>query len=137
IPDKMVKEKSIIRVKFQASAGMVGGIYGVRLLRNKPKPETTKIIVGRDAAVVNSVPQFRARASQESLELETGAPLQGNVTLKIYSMDGRLVKAKMLSAGHTTFSIGIADMNNGVYIMRLMREGSLVGSSIFSKRGKI
>ena len=137
IPDKMVKEKSIIRVKFQANTGMVGGIYGVRLLRNKPKPETTKIIVGRGAAVVNSVPQFRARASQETLELESSAPLQGNVSLKIYGMDGRLVKAEMLSAGNSTFSVGIASMKNGVYIMRLMREGALVGSSIFSKRGKI
>jgi hypothetical protein len=38
IPDKMIKGKKVVRIAFSATSGMVGGIYGVRLLRNKPKP---------------------------------------------------------------------------------------------------
>ncbi|MCQ2089874.1 MAG: glycoside hydrolase family 127 protein [Fibrobacter sp.] len=146
IPDEMVKGKKVITVKFQASTGMVGGIFGVRLLRNKPKPEpvvedTTKtdstLAVRPAAGVAAAVAKFRARASQNILQLEAGAPLQGNVSLKIYSMDGRVVQAHVLKSGESEFAIDISAMKNGNYILRLMQNGAVYANSIFTKHGEM
>ncbi len=108
IPDKMVKEKSIISVQFQAILN--GRRYLWRAFASYKTGQKTPIAIAdrNGATSANLAPQFRARATQETLELESSAPLQGNVTLKIYGMDGRLVKAEMLPAGNSTFSVGIA-----------------------------
>ena len=142
IPDEMVKGKKVITVKFQASTGMVGGIFGVRLLRNKPKPEpvvdTTAAIKGVGSeSIANAARKFRARASQNILQLEAGAPLQGNVSLKIYSMDGRVVQAHVLKAGESSFNVDISAVENGTYILRLMQNGAVYANTIFSKKGGI
>lgn len=131
IPDNMVKDKKVIKVTFQASTGAVGGLYGVRLLRNKAKPENPTSI----KSIANSIakPNLRARATRDILQIEAAYPLQNNLSVKIYSMDGQIVKSQMLEQGKANFSIGIADIKSGTYIVRLMQNGALLGSSIFSK----
>lgn len=152
IPDEMVKGKKVITVKFQASTGMVGGIFAVRLLRNKPKPEpveevdSTKTdttatsvddstITKVETGFAKTVPQLRARATQDNLQIESSMPLQGNMAVKIYSMDGRVVKAQVLKSGESSFNIGISDVQNGMYILRVIQNGAVYSSSIFNKTG--
>ncbi len=143
IPDNMVKGKKVITVKFQASTGMVGGIFGVRLLRNKPKPEvietvdSTLAVSNRSTEAVSSFANFRARATSNILQLDAGRPLQGNVSLKIFSMDGRMVKAQVLKAGQSEFAVDISGMKNGNYILRLVQNGAVYANTIFSKKGGI
>ena len=137
IPDNMVKGKSVITVRFQASSGMVGGIFGVRLLRNKPKPE---VVEDKDSSMtvrreVAAFAKFRARATANILQLDAGHPLQGNATLKIYSMDGRLLLAQVLKSGESQFAVDISAIRKGNYILRLMQDGAVYGSTIFSKKG--
>lgn len=140
IPDSMVKGKKIVRVTFKAGAGsMAGGIYSVRLLRNKPKPEPVEPlgIAGSSAGgkFAKSVPGFRARATSEMLQIEADFPLQSTLSLKIYSLDGRIVKSQVLAGGQKSFNVGISDLAKGGYILRIMQGGAVLKSSIFSKMG--
>jgi hypothetical protein len=134
IPDKMVKGKKVVRISFSASSGMVGGIYGVRLLRNKPKP----VVVDppTDFAPVAKVNQgFRVRANSQMLQIEADAALARTMNVKIYSMDGRLKLSQMLSAGTNRFDIDIAGLKNGNYIVRLFQDGLVRGYTLFNKNG--
>lgn len=138
IPDSMVKGKKIVTVMFKAGAGsMAGGIYSVRLLRNKPKPEPVETlgIAGAAKNAAKSVPGFRARATSELLEVEADFPLQGSLSLKIFSLDGRLVKSRNLEAGQKSFNIGISELGKGAYILRIMQGGAVYSNTIFSKMG--
>lgn len=128
IPDNMVKGKKIVRISFTASSGMVGGIYGVRLLRNKPKPEPVSI-----AAKKSVRPDLKARVMGGELQIVSGTALSQGFAARIYSMDGRLVKSEALPAGQSTFSIGISDMKSGMYILKIQRDGYSYASTIFRK----
>lgn len=150
IPDSMVKGKKIIRVTFKAGAGnMAGGIYSVRLLRNKPKPvvvETPDTDITDTSAVTDSSkvktglrgnasqnPALRSRVLHGVLQIESDVPLQRTLSVKIYGMDGRLVKSQALPTGSRSFNVGIESLKNGMYILRIQKEGLLYASSIFVK----
>ncbi|MBR4398320.1 MAG: T9SS type A sorting domain-containing protein, partial [Fibrobacter sp.] len=132
IPDNMVKGKKIVRISFTANSGMVGGIYSVRLLRNKPKPEA-KDSVPTTVAKTVARPDLRARIYGGELQIEAGAALSQGYTARIYGMNGRLVKSQPLAAGQSSFSIGIGDMKNGTYILKIQRDGFSYATTIFRK----
>ena len=132
IPDNMVKGKKIVRISFTASSGMVGGIYSVRLLRNKPKPEVKDTVP--TAVVAKTVrPDLRARVYGGELQIEAGAALSQGYTARIFSMNGRLVKSQALAAGQSSFSIGLGDMHDGMYILKIQHGGFSYASTIFRK----
>ena len=133
IDDKMVKGKKEIRVTFKASSGMVGGIFGVRLLRNKPKPETPPDAIASKPAV--AIPDLRIRALHDVLHIESGLPLSGNLTVKIYSLNGRLQKSQLLPSGRSSFEIGIADLKKGNYILSVQKDGVKRINTLFSRTG--
>ena len=133
IDDKMVKGKKEIRVTFKTSSGMVGGIYGVRLLRNKPKPETPPDAIASKPAV--AIPDLRIRALHDVLHIESGLPLSGNLTVKIYSLNGRLQKSQLLPSGRSSFEIGIADLKKGNYILSVQKDGVKRINTLFSRTG--
>uniref|UniRef100_UPI001565F1D6 T9SS type A sorting domain-containing protein n=1 Tax=Fibrobacter succinogenes TaxID=833 RepID=UPI001565F1D6 len=133
IDDKMVKGKKEIRVTFKASSGMVGGIFGVRLLRNKPKPETPPDAIASKPAV--AIPDLRIRAQYDVLHIESGLPLTGNLTVKIYSLNGRLQKSQLLPSGRSSFEIGIADLKKGNYILSVQKDGVKRINTLFSRIG--
>ena len=130
IPDKMIKGKKIVRISFSASSGMVGGIYSVRLLRNKPKPEEPPQVI---AAKPVARPDLKARIMGGELQIAVDKPLSQGLTAKIFSMNGRLVKSQALAAGQSSFSIGIADMKSGMYVLKIQRDGLSYGTTIFRK----
>ena len=132
IPDKMVKGKKIVRISFEASSGMVGGIYSVRLLRNKPKPEDPPAGIKMASAVKQNL---RVRVGRETLQIESGATLGHAMTAKIYSMDGRLKVSQVLGAGMNHFDLDISGLKNGNYIVRIFEGGLVRGYTIFSKNG--
>ena len=127
----MVKGKKIVRISFEATSGMVGGIFGVRLLRNKPKPADEPSAIAKAANSINQ--GLRVRVSQQTLQIESDVALSKTATVKIYSMDGRLQLAKMLTAGANHFDVDIAALKNGNYILRLIEGGLVKGYTIFSK----
>ena len=130
IPDNMVKGKKIVRISFTASSGMVGGIYSVRLLRNKPKPEPTSI----DTKVAaRSTPDLKARIVGGELQIVAGTALSQGCAARIYTMNGRLAKSQALPAGQSSFSIGIDDMKTGMYILKIQRDGYSFATTIFRK----
>ena len=131
IPDKMVKNKKIVRISFSASSGMVGGIYSVRLLRNKPKPEPT-ISIKPVAAVKQGL---RVRADRQTLQIASPSALSRTMNVKIYSMDGRLKLSQVLTAGANNFTVDIAGLKNGNYIVRLFQDGLVRGYTLFNKNG--
>lgn len=134
IPDNMVKGKKIVRISFTATSGMVGGIYSVRLLRNKPKPEVQDTVPTIAApAKMPARPDLKARVMGDELQIASGAVLSQGLTARIYAMNGRLVKTEALPAGQSSFSIGIADMKNGMYILKIQRDGFSFASTIFRK----
>ena len=130
----MVKNKKIVRISFSASSGMVGGIFGVRLLRNKPKPvvEYPPISIKPVAAATQGL---RVRATSQSLQIESPSAFTRTMNVKIYSMDGRLKLTQMLPAGASEFNINIAGLKNGNYIVRLFQDGLVRGYTLFNKNG--
>jgi hypothetical protein len=126
----MVKGKKIVRISFTSSSGMVGGIYSVRLLRNKPKPQPVSI---KPVATANQ--GFRVRATSQTLQIESNLPLAKTTSVKIYSMDGRLKLSQMLTAGANNFTVDIAGLKNGNYIVRLFQDGLVRGYTLFNKNG--
>ena len=134
IPDAMIKGKKIVRISFTASSGMVGGIFGVRLLRNKPKPvvEDPPISIKPVAAVKQGL---RVRATSQTLQIESPSALARTMSVKIYSMDGRLKLTQMLPAGASEFNVNIAGLKNGNYIVRLFQDGLVRGYTLFNKNG--
>ena len=133
IPDSMVKGKKEFRLTFKAESGMVGGIFGVRLLRNKPKPEPKDTVATTATAMTPVRPDLRARIYGGELQLEAGAPLPLGYTVRIFSMNGRLVKSQALPAGQASFRINIADMKNGTYVLRIQRDGYSYATTLFRK----
>jgi hypothetical protein len=132
IPDAMVKGKKEVRITFKASSGMVGGIFEVRLLRNKPKPEkTTSLNVV--AEMSKYTPDLNARIVGDNLQVVASGALPRHLSAKIYATDGRLVKAQVLSAGQSDFNIGIADLKKGMYVLRIQQDGLKYVNTIFKK----
>ena len=132
IPDNMVKGKKIVRISFTASSGMVGGIYSVRLLRNKPKPEEPPQVIAAKSAIR---PDLKARVYGGELQIASGTALSQGYTARIYGMNGRLVKSVALAAGQSSFSIGIGDMKNGTYILKIQRDGFSYATTLLQKVG--
>ena len=130
----MIKGKKVVRISFSASSGMVGGIYGVRLLRNKPKP-----VVVEPPSSVKSVAAanagLRVRANAQTLQIESSLPLSHTMSVKIYSMDGRLKLSQVLPTGASEFNVDIAGLKNGNYIVRLFQDGLVRGYTLFNKNG--
>ena len=134
IPDAMIKGKKEVRVTFKAGAGnMVGGLYGVRLLRNKPKPEVTDAFPTTVAAPAH--PDLKARVMGDELQIASATALSQGFTARIYAMNGRLVKSVALPAGQSSFGIGIAGLGNGTYILKIQRDGFSYASTLFRKGG--
>lgn len=133
IPDAMVKGKKEIRVTFKATTGLVGGLFGVRLLRNKPKPEVKDSIETTVTAMTPVRPNLRARIMGGELQIAVDKPLSLGYTARIFSMNGRLVKSQALAAGQSSFSIGLGDMKNGMYVLKIQRDGFSYASAIFRK----
>jgi hypothetical protein len=78
---------------------------------------------------------LKARVMGDELQIASGAVLSQGFTARIYAMNGRLVKTEALPAGQSSFSIGIADMKNGMYILKIQRDGFSYASTIFRKGG--
>ena len=133
IPDSMVKGKKEFRLTFKAESGMVGGIFGVRLLRNKPKPEVKDSVETTVVAMTPVRPDLRARIYGGELQLEAGTPLPLGYTVRIFSMNGRLVKSQALPAGQASFRINIADMKNGTCVLRIQRDGYSYATTLLRK----
>jgi hypothetical protein len=57
------------------------------------------------------------------------------MNVKIYSMDGRLKLTQMLPAGANNFTVDIAGLKNGNYIVRLFQDGLVRGYTLFNKNG--
>ena len=133
IPDSMVKGKKEFRLTFKAESGMVGGIFGVRLLRNKPKPEVKDSVETTAVAMTPVRPDLRARIYGGELQLEAGTPLPLGYTVRIFSMNGRLVKSQALLAGQASFRVNIADMKNGTYVLRIQRDGYSYATTLLRK----
>ena len=135
IPDRMVKGKKEFRLTFKAESGMVGGIFGVRLLRNKPKPEVKDTVETTAVAMTPVRPDLRARIYGGELQIEAGTPLPLGYTVRIFSMNGRLVKSQALPAGQASFRVNIANMKNGTYVLRIQRDGYSYATTLFRKSG--
>ena len=133
IPDSMVKGKKEFRLTFKAESGMVGGIFGVRLLRNKPKPEVKDTVETTAIAMTPVRPDLRARIYGGELQLEAGTPLPLGYIVRIFSMNGRLVKSQALPIGQASFRVNIADMKNGTYVLRIQRDGYSYATTLLRK----
>ena len=57
------------------------------------------------------------------------------MSVKIYSMDGRLKLSQVLPTGASEFNVDIAGLKNGNYIVRLFQDGLVHGYTLFNKNG--
>lgn len=125
LPNSLVAGKSIVTVKFQATSGMVGGLYGVRLLRKTPLTG----IVTRSTSL-DGLPFVRLKRNPGSLGLEL-APAEVATTVQIRRSNGRLVKSKSIAAGIQHDEIDLKGVH-GPLVVQIIRSGALIQASLVS-----
>jgi len=126
IPNDMVAGKKEVTVRFQASTGMVGGIFYLRMLRNSAtvstKPSKSRLGIGA-----------KLRADDHELQVQLDSPLSSAGILKVYDLQGSLAGTVSLNAGDSSASVDIHRLPIGMYIVKFMQGGNQVWSTIFSR----
>ncbi|MBK9577883.1 MAG: glycoside hydrolase family 127 protein [Fibrobacteres bacterium] len=125
LPNSLVAGKSIVTVKFQATSGMVGGLYGVRLLRKTP---LTGIVT--KSTSLDGLPFVQLIRKAGSLGLEL-APAEVATTVQIRRSNGRLVKSKTIAAGIQHDEVDLKGVH-GPLVVQIVRSGALIQASLVS-----
>lgn len=123
IPNSMVTGKDEITVRFQATSGMVGGVFYVRLLRkdavNTPESVQKKLPAG-----------FSINNQNGILELSFGAK-DPSRRIAIYSLSGkRIAEMKAVSENLVINSIP-AITQKGVYTIQIKSRNQTISKKLF------
>lgn len=112
IPNTLVASGPTATVKFQTSTGMIGGIFGVWILRKTP------ISTVRDKTRGGNSPLVRARRS--GLEVELPQAFDQRIDLMVYDPTGVLVRRDFIPSGSLRRSISL-EGRTGVHLVRILR----------------
>jgi len=75
--------------------------------------------------------------AHDRLEINLSAlPSTQNRSLQIYDSFGRMVFEKQSLGNITKVEVPVTQLNNGVYVLRLMENGRMLGSSVFLVQGR-
>jgi hypothetical protein len=123
IPNSLVQGKTRIEVKFQATSGTVGGLFGVRLLRKMGTtgvPERTASLDGR--------PFVQVAAKGSTLHLDLVEASDVPTTVLVRRLDGRSVRSLVLPAGAVGGELDLRG-KTGLFVVQVLREGALIQAS--------
>jgi len=126
IPNGLVQGKSKIEVKFQATSGTVGGLFGVRLLR---KTATTGVAERTASLDGRSFVHVAAKGSTLLLDLVEACDVP--TTVLVHRLDGRSVRSLVLPAGAARGEIDLRG-RTGLFVVQVMREGARIQASRIS-----
>jgi len=125
LANALVTGKKTVTVTFQASSGMVGGLYGVRLLRKTPlvtAADRTGALDGRPFV------EMARRGGFLDLEL---SPVDVPTLVRIRNLDGRLVRTHTVPAGTHHDEVDLKGVH-GPFVVQVVRSGALIQATLVS-----
>lgn len=111
IANALVAGKKTIVVKFQATTGTVGGLFGVRLLRKTP------LVGAKGRPATGTLP--RVKAVSEGLRVEFPSRTAGTVQLQVRDLEGRLVTSALVPAGASGHVVGMRG-GYGIFVVNFV-----------------
>jgi DUF1680 family protein len=120
--DALVSGKKTITVKFQASSGAVGGLYGVRILRKEP-------LTGVKARKALANAQPIVRSGNGSLDIDLRRASSEPTVVRIYDLDGALVKRDLVPAGSVRHSVDMRG-HYGIFMVKMFRGELLIRGAL-------
>jgi uncharacterized protein len=126
LPNSLVAGKTIVTVKFQATSGMVGGLYGVRLLRKTASTE----IVSRSASL-DGRPFVKLSLEQSTLVFDLTKTSNVATVIRVRSLDGQIVASRSIPAGKLRGKLELSGAN-GPLVVQILRAGALIQASLVS-----
>ncbi len=124
LPNALVAGKKIITVKFETTTGMVGGLYGVRLLR---RTASTGIVTRSSS--LDGRPFVKLSLEKSVLLLDLTVASDVATVVHVRRLDGQIVKRRSIPAGTLRAKL---DMNgtNGPFVVQIQRAGALIQASL-------
>jgi DUF1680 family protein len=126
IPNSLVQGKARIEVKFQATSGTVGGLFGVRLLRKQVTTGVAELTPSLDG---RSFVQVAAKGTTLLLDMPEASEVP--TTVSVRRLDGRSVRSFVLPAGAMHGEIDLRG-RAGLFVVQVVREGALIQASRIS-----
>jgi len=126
IPNSLVQGKTSINVKFQATSGTVGGLFGVRLLR-----KTASTVVVERTASLDGRSFVHVTAKGSTLLLDLAEASDVPITVLVHRLDGRSVRNLVLPAGVVRGELDLRG-KTGLFVVQVVREGALIQASRIS-----
>lgn len=124
IPTTLLAGKRNVTVRFQATTGMLGGIYGVRLLRRTPVTGIAPRLGGIDGR-----PLVRVDVTSSTLAFDLGEGGEVPTTVRVVDLSGRVVEQQTIPAGTTRHAMDFSG-HHGTFAVQVLRSGSLVQASL-------
>jgi DUF1680 family protein len=124
IPNAVLAGKQNVTVRFQAATGMLGGIYGVRLLRRTPATE-----IGARPRGLDGRSLVRVEATATSLVLELDEPVESPTLVRVVDLAGRTIARQVIPAGIQSHVVDLAG-HRGACVVQVIRSGVLLQASL-------
>ncbi len=125
LANALVTGKKTVTVTFQSTSGMVGGLYGVRLLRKTP------LMGAEPRGVALDGRPFVAMARRGGVLDLTLMPVDVPTLVQIRHLDGRLVKSRTIATGIQHDQVDLKDFR-GPLVVQVVRSGALVQATLAS-----
>lgn len=78
---------------------------------------------GDDASVVPQLATASPNPFSESLQVTMGQATEGKVCLRLYSLEGQIVREQQFDAGQERFALSTAGLSAGFYLLRIEADG--------------
>lgn len=82
-----------------------------------------KLLRGDDASVVPQLATASPNPFSESLQVTMGQATEGKVCLRLYSLEGQIVREQQFDAGQERFALSTAGLPAGFYMLRVEADG--------------
>lgn len=120
LPDALVSGKKTVTVKFQAASGMVGGLYGVRLLR-----KSALAGIATRSASLDGRPFVKLKVESSILKLDLTSASDVATVVQLLRPDGTKVRTISIPAGAQRAELDLVG-TSGVVVVAIVRQNALI-----------
>ncbi|MEK7391385.1 MAG: DUF4986 domain-containing protein, partial [Fibrobacterota bacterium] len=120
LSNNLVSGKKTVTVKFQAASGMVGGLYGVRLLR---KTGSTGVVTRSES--LDGRPFVKMNLESSILKLDLTTASDAATVVQVRRPDGTKVRTISIPAGHRYGQVDLVG-TTGIVFVAIVRQNALI-----------
>jgi hypothetical protein len=107
---------------------LVHAAYTYVFIADVSKILTAKYIFGND--IQNNINDFNIYFNSSSTSIDFIGEFKNKSTIHIYDVTGRLIESSQIQKDFSTWSIPIAHLNNGIYIIEVMNNQQIIRKKI-------